>query len=189
MAATARTLTEVQTPFMTDQPPATTLRSIQGEQETTRQLDLFMPQEDVDLYVDSVDDQILLCRERGRHSFPSAKETGLRFNGGVDEETGLLVRRVMCTCCRLAERVEYWDVKHRGTRVTRCEYVGASVVYHTEHTKDGGLRRYTNKPGHGRMKPKQVKTAVATGMLAGTVSYRDLLKAAKQANDERLGAR
>lgn len=157
--------------------------SIQGEQQEAEQLDLFMDQADVDAYVDSVDNAILTCRERARHAFPTTRETGLRFSG-VDGDTGLLIRRVMCPCCNLAERVELWDVQHRGSKVTRCEFVSAQTVYHTERRKDGTIRRYTAPAGRGRMKPKQVKNAIATGLLGGQ-NFTQILKEAKAAQRER----
>lgn len=160
-------------------PTFSDLPSIQGEQQEAEQLDLFMSQEEVDRYVDTVDDRILDCRERARHLYPTVKQSGLRFVG-VDEETGLMIRRVMCPHCELAERIEYWDVQHKGSRVTRCQFVSAITVYHTERRPDGSIRKYTAPPGRGRMTSKRVRNAVATGLLGGA-NYRAVLKDARDA--------
>jgi hypothetical protein len=71
---------------------------------------------EVDTYVDGVSDEVLACRERGRHIFPTIRQAGMVFVDVTDE--GLLVRPLLCTCCRLARRVELWDTagrKHSAT--------------------------------------------------------------------------
>lgn len=158
-------------------------RSIQGEQQESRQLDLFMPQEEVDEYVRKSDDGVLACRESTRHPFPPTRLHGQRFDG-VDPDTGLMIRYVNCPSCELAYRIELWDVQHRGNKVTRCELVFAKTRYRTQYLDDGTIRRYTAPPGHGRMRPRQVKNAIATIMLGG-VSYSELRKQAMREQRER----
>lgn len=66
----------------------TPLRSIQGEQQEIGRVRA--SQDDVDRYVDRVSDEVLTCRERGRHLFPAIRETGMQFTE-VDND-GLFVR-------------------------------------------------------------------------------------------------
>jgi hypothetical protein len=153
-------------------------RSIQGEQQETRASATLMNQAEVDRYVDSADDRVLTCRERGRHPFPSIREAGLRFEGVSSD--GLLIRRIQCPSCGLARRMEFWDVRQKGNRITRCELVEARTEYKTERLTDGTVRSYTAPPGHGRITPKQVRNAVGTSALAGH-SYRNLIRAARKA--------
>ncbi|WP_139324236.1 MULTISPECIES: hypothetical protein [unclassified Pseudonocardia] len=80
--------------------------SIQGEQQAEAGY-VRASDADVDLYVDRVSDEVLACRERGRHLFPTIREAGIHFTG-VDDD-GLLLRRLTCTCCTLAVRVEKWE--------------------------------------------------------------------------------
>jgi hypothetical protein len=109
-------------------------RSIQGEQhhESGPQR---ASETDVDAYVDRVSDEVLACRERGRHLFPSIREAGIVFTG-VDDN-GLFLRRLTCTCCGLAVKVEKWEAiprsegLGRGRRRTRFERVGANLEYRT----------------------------------------------------------
>lgn len=159
------------------------VHSIQGERQEARQLDLFASQENVDEYVRKSDDGVLACRESGRHPFPPTRQHGLRFNG-VDPETGLMTRYVDCPSCELAYRVELWDVQHEGNKVTRCELVSAATKYRTQYLNDGTVRRYIAPPGHGRMQPKRIRNAIATGLLGG-MSYSALRKEAMQAQRKR----
>lgn len=148
-------------------------RSIQGEQQHQQQLDLFMPQEDVDTYVRESDDKVVECRERGRHPFETIRSSQMRFEGETEE--GFLVRRQVCPCCGLAVRVEHWDVRHHRGRVTRCELVMARTEYRTERLKDGTVRRYVAPAGRGRIRPRQIRNTVGTMALSG-MSYTELIR-------------
>ncbi|WP_145984185.1 MULTISPECIES: hypothetical protein [unclassified Pseudonocardia] len=134
--------------------------SIQGEQQAeagwTRASD-----SDVDLYVDRVSDEVLACRERGRHLFPTIREAGIHFTG-VDDD-GLLLRRLTCTCCTLAVRVEKWEgVRRRGQR-TRFQRVASNLEYRTG--AEG--QTYLAPTGRGHMTPRQIGDSVASKALAG----------------------
>ncbi len=54
--------------------------SIQGEQQRESGW-VRASDEDVDLYVDRVSDEVLACRERGRHLFPTIRQAGIAFSG------------------------------------------------------------------------------------------------------------
>jgi hypothetical protein len=105
----------------------TRLSSVQGEQQPDTAW-VRATDEDVDLYVDAVSDEVLACRERGRHLFPTIGQAGIQFTE-VDND-GLFIRRVACTCCHLAERVEKWQGIARGRR-TRFERVASHLDYRT----------------------------------------------------------
>lgn len=144
--------------------------SIQGEQQN----DLAFVQaseEDVDLYVDRVSDEVLACRERGRHLFPGIRQAGIHFSA-VDE-TGLLIRRLTCTSCGLATRVEKWEGARKGGR-TRFQRVASNLEYRT------GLNGevYLAPSGRGRMTTRQIGDSVASKALAGQ-SLTALRKAAR----------
>ena len=144
--------------------------SIQGEQQKDPGF-VQASDEDVDLYVDRVSDEVLACRERGRHLFPSIRQAGIHFSG-VDE-TGLLVRRVTCTSCGLAVRVEKWEGSRRRGR-TRFQRVASSLEYKTG--RDG--ETYLAPSGRGRMTPRQIGDSVASKALEGQ-SLTALRKAAR----------
>lgn len=152
--------------------PASAVLSIQGEQQQdvgrVRASD-----EDVDLYVDGVSDEVLACRERGRHLFPTIRQAGIHFSE-VDA-AGLFVRRLVCSCCRLAIRVERWEGVRRGSR-TRFARVSSSLEY---TTGDNG-ERYLGPSGRGVMTPRQIGDSVASKALAGQ-TLAALRKAAKTA--------
>jgi hypothetical protein len=133
--------------------------SIQGEQQ--RDIDwIRASDEDVDLYVDQVSDDVLICRERGRHLFPSIRQAGIHFSD-VDAD-GLLIRRLVCTCCALAVRVEKWEgTRQRGR--TRFSRVVSQLEY---RTGDEG-QIYLAPSGRGRMTPRQIGDSVASKALAG----------------------
>jgi hypothetical protein len=147
-------------------------KSIQGEQQETA-APLYAEDTEVEKYVDTQSPGVVTCRERNRHDYPSIREAGLHFSG-VDLTTGLHIRRVRCQSCNLVENVELWDIRHKGDTITRAERVSARPDY--------GLRgpngeRYLAPEGHGRMLPKQVRNAVATGQLKG-LSFKEIRKAA-----------
>jgi hypothetical protein len=152
------------------------VRSIQGERTDEQATAAVMPQEDVDQYIGEADEPVVLCRERGRHLYPSTHAAGLRFVGVTED--GLMIRRLRCECCGLVDRVELWDVRQHRGRITRCELVSARPEYRTEYGTNGTVRRYTARPGHGRILPKRVRNALGTGQLAGQ-SYREVLKEAR----------
>jgi hypothetical protein len=148
--------------------------SIQGEQERDNGWQR-ASEKDVDLYVDRVSDAVLACRERGRHLFPTIREAGIHFTA-VDED-GLLVRRVTCTCCELAVKVEKWEGARRGRR-TRFQRVGSHLEYRTG--LDG--ETYLAPSGRGHMTPRQIGDSVASKALAGQ-SLAALRKAAARVSD------
>jgi ribosomal protein S13 len=134
--------------------------SIQGDQQHEAS-----PQRategDVDRYVDRVSDDVLACRERGRHLFPSIREAGIVFTS-VDDH-GLFLRRLTCTCCGLAVKVEKWSGSTRRGRRTRFERVGANLEYRTG--PDG--QTYLAPSGQGHITPRQIGDSVASKALAG----------------------
>lgn len=154
-------------------------KSIQGEQQEAAQTDVYTAdQADVEEWVDTHSPNVVSCRERNRHDYPTvseevAKEGTLHFIG-VDAETGLHIRHVVGESCQLVGRFELWDIRHKGDRVTSTERVSAKPDY---SLRGPNGERYLLKPGHGRMQPKQVRNAVATGALKG-VSFTALRKAA-----------
>ncbi|MEV4644834.1 hypothetical protein [Saccharopolyspora sp. NPDC049357] len=116
--------------------------------------------EDVDLYVDRVTDEVLACRERGRHLFPTIRQAGIHFSE-IDSD-GLFIRRLTCTCCELAVKVEKWEgTRQRGR--TRFHRVASQLEYRTG--QDG--QTYLSPTGRGRMTPRQIGDSVASKALAG----------------------
>lgn len=151
----------------------TPLPSIQGEQQETAGR-VRAAEEDVDRYVDRMSDEVLACRERGRHLFPSTREAGMTFTD-LDGD-GLFVRRLTCTCCELAVRVEKWEGIQRGRRL-RFQRVASHLEYRTG--EEG--QSYLAPSGRGHMTPRQVAGSVASKALQGQ-SLAALRKAAKCAN-------
>lgn len=146
--------------------------SIQGEQERDSGW-VRASDEDVDLYVDRVSDAVLMCRERGRHLFPTIRDAGIRFTG-VDGD-GLFLRRLVCTCCDLAVKVEKWEgVRARGR--TRFHRVASSLEYRTG--PNGEV--YLAPSGRGHMTARQIGDSVASKALQGQ-SLAALRKAATRA--------
>jgi hypothetical protein len=133
--------------------------SIQGEQQQDAGY-VRASEEDVDLYVDGVSDEVIMCRERGRHLFPTIRQAGIHFSE-VDEE-GLFIRRLTCTCCQLAVRVERWEGVRRGGR-TRFARVTSGLVYQTGPKGE----MYLAPSGRGHMTPRQIGDSVASKALAG----------------------
>lgn len=133
--------------------------SIQGEQQKDTDL-VRASDEDVDLYVDHVSDEVLACRERGRHLFPSIRQAGIHFSD-VDSD-GLLIRRVTCTSCELAVRVEKWEgARQRGrTRFAR-------VASHLEYRTGREGQTYLAPAGRGRMTTRQIGDSIASKALQG----------------------
>jgi hypothetical protein len=136
---------------------ATSLPSVQGEQQQEtgwgRASD-----GDVDRYVDRVSDEVLACRERGRHLFPAIRQAGIHFTE-VDDD-GLFLRRLTCTCCGLAVRVEKWEGTKRGRRV-RFHLVASRLEY---RTGDDG-QTYLAPSGQGHMTARQIRDSVASKAL------------------------
>lgn len=131
---------------------ARALRSIQGEKQDDRQVTLWADDGDVAEFVEKATPGILGCREKG-HDFPPIAYVGSQVFTEVDDE-GLAVRRETCPRCECAVRVQRWGFAKRSGR-TRFELIASSVTY-----KDGPQgERYPLKPGHGRMKRRQVTRA------------------------------
>ena len=119
-----------------------------------------MDMADVDRYVDGASEEVIACRERGRHLWPSMRKAKLVFTDVTED--GLLVRRVLCECCQLARRIEYWETVGRG-RNTRYQPVGSSIEYLTG--SDG--ERYLGPQGRGRMTNKMIRNSMVTAALHG----------------------
>jgi hypothetical protein len=154
---------------VTELPP-----SLQGEQQQ-EQSQQKASEADVDRYVDRVSDEVLACRERGRHLFPSTREVGITFTGLDDD--GLLLRRLTCTCCGLAVKVERWEGRRRG-RQNRFERVGSRLEYRTG--REG--QTYLAPSGRGHMTPRQIGDSIASKALAGQ-SLAALRKAARRSGN------
>lgn len=150
----------------------THLPSIQGEQQQEAGW-VRASDEDVDQYVDRVSDEVLACRERGRHLFPTIRQAGINFSG-VDDD-GLFVRRLTCTCCALAVKVEKWEGVRRGRQV-RFQRVASHLEYRIG--VDG--QSYLAPSGRGHMTPRQIADSVASKALQGQ-SLAALRKAAQRA--------
>src|SRR5205823_3508156 len=90
-------------------------------------------------------------------------------------DEGLFVRRLTCTCCQLAVKVERWEgVRQRGR--TRFHRVVSNLEYRTG--ADG--QSYLAESGRGRMTPRQIGDSVASKALSGQ-TLAALRKAANQA--------
>jgi hypothetical protein len=135
----------------------TSLPSIQGEQQQETGW-VRASDEDVDRYVDRVSDEVLACRERGRHLFPTIRQAGMDFTE-VDGD-GLFLRRLSCTCCGLAVRIEKWEGTKRGRRV-RFQLVASRLEY---RTGDDG-QTYLAPSGQGHMTARQIRDSVASKAL------------------------
>lgn len=166
---------------VTDLKKSETMLSIQGGRVVRKQISQFMDDGDVDEYVQKASDAVLTCRERGRHMFPSIRMAGVEF---VDvDEDGLLIRRLRCLCCKLAERVERWEARGRGANV-RYGRVAATTQY--VRGEDG--ESYLGPQGHGRMTPKMVQASLLTSALAGQ-SIGALRKSARRKHDQEVRAK
>ena len=135
--------------------------SIQGEQGDAAGGWFQMDQDDVDAYVDRSSDGVLICRERGRHWWPTIREAGIVFSD-VDESSGLFIRRLECKSCNLAVRKEWWEAVRRG-KATRYYPVTSSLEY--REGPEG--ERYLGPQGRGHMTARQVRESLASTVLAG----------------------
>jgi hypothetical protein len=135
-------------------------QSIQGFQQDQASQDQYMSDGDVDEYVSKASDEVLMCRERGRHLWPSVRKVGVHFTGVTTE--GLLVRQLRCECCGLAERREFWETVGRGSNL-RYRPVDATTVY---LTGDSG-EKYLVPSGRGRMTSKMVRGTLVSKALEG----------------------
>ena len=136
--------------------------SIQGEQQEDAVGGWYaMDQDDVDAYVDRSSDGVLICRERGRHWWPTIREAGIVFSD-VDDSTGLFIRRLECKSCKLAVRKEWWEAVRRG-RSSRFYPVSASIEYHEGPEGE----RYLAPQGRGHMTARQVRESLASAALTG----------------------
>lgn len=158
------------------------VRSIQGEQIDTAERAAWATSKEVEDYVAKASEDVIECRERGRHTFPSVRKS-MTFSR-LDPTTGLLVREVGCVACADQQgnfrvvRVELWDVRHHKGEVTLCELASASTVYRGSD--------YLATPGSGRMKPKQIRNALGTEALKGAkiVTIRKAAVAASKAAEQ-----
>jgi hypothetical protein len=148
--------------------------SIQGEQQHERDKTYFrMDQDEVDELVAGMPEESLPCRA-GRHLFPIIRpREGVRFDGA--NEHGQLVQRLRCVACRLVDRVILWGPEKRGKDI-RWRPVDSRLDYSVRGPH--GEQYLFNKPGHGRMAPRQVQEALMTQALKG-MSLNAVLKAAQ----------
>lgn len=137
----------------------TNLPSIQQEQQPATGSGR-APEDDVDAYVDRVSDAVLACRQRGRHLWPAMRLQDQPFTA-IDED-GLFVRRLTCTCCELAVRVERWAGTKRGQRA-RFQLVTSRLEYLTGPNGE----TYRAPSGSGRITPRQVADSVASKAMQG----------------------
>ena len=100
------------------------------------------------------------------------ENVGMEFTD-IDND-GLFIRRLTCTCCRLAVRVEKWEGIQRGRRL-RFQRVASHLEY---RTGDDG-QTYLAPTGQGHMTPRQIADSVASKALQGQ-SLAALRKAAKR---------
>ena len=156
---TSRCESEVGSYPVSDADVTSSPKSIQGEHQEEGGWQR-ASEKDVDLYVDRVSDEVLACRERGRHLFPTIREAGIHFTA-VDDD-GLLIRRLTCTCCSLAVKVEKWEGARRGGR-TRFQ----RVTSHLEYQVGPDGQTYLAPSGRGHMTPRQIGDSVASKALAG----------------------
>lgn len=153
---------------MSEHDPPDSTPSIQGEHQAARGRAIWASDEAVDRWTADAPDGVLACRERGRHSYPPTRTVGMRFD---DRDTdGFFVRRVPCDVCahvnddgtpgppRVVRR-ETWDVRTRKGAIVRCDLVEAVTEYVD--------RGYLGTPGHGRMRPRQIRSATGSAALAG----------------------
>jgi hypothetical protein len=150
--------------------------SIQGEQQQEHRRQK-ASETDVDKYVDRVSDEVLACRERGRHLFPTTREAGITFTGL--DENGLFLRRLTCSCCGLAVKIEQWHGSTRRGRRTRFERLGSRLEYRTGPSGE----TYLASSGKGHITPRQIGDSIASKALAGQ-SLAALRKAAARAGGE-----
>lgn len=159
--------------------------SIVGEkvlaQAQREALTLWASPADTDKYVDGAETDILICREKNRHDFPT--QTELRGQPldliGVNA-IGLFIRApIECRRCHEAFQEQLWEKVGK-----RMHYVSASTKY-----KPGG--KYLLKPGHGRMTSKMIKESLATSAMSGfTVAQltKQAKARAKELEAERVAA-
>ncbi len=133
--------------------------SIQQEQQATTGSGR-AAEVDVDSYVDRVSQQVLTCRQRGRHLWPAMRVQDQPFTA-IDGD-GLFIRRLTCTCCELAVRVEKWAGSKRGRRA-RFELVESRLEYLTGSEGE----TYRAPSGSGRMTPRQIADSVASKAMQG----------------------
>lgn len=168
------------------------IRSIQGEQ-SQRQVEKAPPQwaepEEVDKYVDSASPEVLACRERVRHPFPTLSELRgepIDFIGVTDEK--LLVRQVDCPCCGKAYRQELYEIVGRGRNIS-VRHVSGVTRY--RRGEDG--EQYLLPAGHGRVRPGDLRNSVATkamqGQTAAQIRKRARERAAEIEAERQVAAR
>jgi hypothetical protein len=146
------------------------LLSIQGEQQARQHTAVWADQSAVEDYAEKADEKTLVCRSRGRHFYSQINKTERIHFEGVTPE-GFVIRRALCLVCERVTRVEAWDIRHRRDKITRLE-----LVYSYSEYKSG----YLGKKGQGRMKPKQIASAVGT-IAMYDMSYREVRQEAVEA--------
>ena len=144
--------------------------SIQGERQQRAAI-RWAGEKTVERWVTEHSPGVVACRERNRHDPPTIAETGGLHFEGIDY-LGFHLRRTRCKSCKLVDIVEQWDVAHRGNVITKAVRVGSTPDY---SVRGPNGEKYLGPKGEGRMRPKDVRSAIGTGYLKG-MSYRDLRK-------------
>lgn len=142
----------------------TEVKSIQGEQQSKvgTQGVLWADPDDVETYVDEADEGDIECRDRGRHDIPRMRrKASMKEIFTEVDEHGNPIRRVVCRCCGKAEQVEVWSFSSG-----RLEPVSRHIWYPSYLLKPG-QKPYLLKSGHGRMKVRDVRAAIATTCVKG----------------------
>jgi len=132
-------------------------RSIQGERQARESAAIWASDDAVYDYVRNAPDKNLACRQRGRHTFEPANKASMKFTGVTPE--GFMERRVVCDVCEKVGRIEEWDVQHRRGIITRCDLVRVRPDYFD--------RDYLGEKGRGRMKPRQIESAIGSLAMEG----------------------
>jgi rubredoxin len=138
----------------------TFLPSIQGETVRDPGPVEWADESDVDEYVDNHSEGVQTCRARRLHEFPVPR-TGAEFTD-IDRE-GNFIALYQCTSCRLAYRREVWAPGGKRNGRTRWERLDSTVIYRPG--EDG--ENYLLPPGHGRMRPVQVRESLMSRVMEG----------------------
>lgn len=160
----------------------TEFRSIQGEdiKDWGPKADVRMADDDVEEYVAGQSAEVNRCRARGRHLYDEQESRAPIFSDITPE--GLWVRKLMCECCELVGRIEFWESKRVGKSGRRWSFVTAKPDYSLRGPKG---EKYLAEPGHGRMAPRQVKGAVVSNMMHDQNITQLRAEVKKRADDER----
>jgi hypothetical protein len=139
--------------------PVGTIHSIQGERQDAIRETFVMDMADVETYVETASDEVLLCRE-DRHTFASIRQ-GVHFE--KQNSDGDWVRELPCTQCGgLAVRVEVWESIGSGDK-RRFRRLSRTLRY----PKRADGTSYLADSGRGRPTKKQIGDVLMTMALRG----------------------